>query len=31
MLEADYPFNIKIDKSEKKFDIKSIGYDNFDG
>ena len=31
MLEADYPFNIKVDKSMKKFDIKSIGYDNFDG
>jgi len=31
MLEADYPFNIKVDKSKQKFDIKSIGYDNFDG
>ena len=31
LLEADYPFHIKLDKSKEKFDIKSIGFDNFDG
>jgi len=30
-LEQDFPFNIRIDRNEKNFDIKSIGYDNFDG
>ena len=31
MLEADFPFHIKIDRSEKEFDIKSIGFDDFGG
>lgn len=31
LLEADYPFNIKVDKSKDNFDIKSIGYDDFGG
>jgi len=31
LLEADLPFNIRIDRNEKNFDIKSIGYDDFDG
>jgi 9-cis-epoxycarotenoid dioxygenase len=29
--ESCYPFNVKVDRSEELFDIKSIGYDNFDG
>lgn len=31
MFESDLPFNIKVDRNEKEFDIKSIGYDDFDG
>jgi len=31
LLEADLPFNIRVDRNEKSFDIKSIGYDDFDG
>ena len=30
-MESDYPFNIRIDRTEKEFDIKSIGHDDFDG
>lgn len=31
LVESDYPFNIRIDRNEKDFDIKSIGHDDFDG
>lgn len=31
LVESDYPFNIRIDRTEKEFDIKSIGHDDFDG
>lgn len=31
LLEADLPFNIRIDRNEKQFDIKSIGHDDFGG
>jgi len=31
LMEADLPFHIKIDRSEKNFDIKSISFDNFNG
>jgi 9-cis-epoxycarotenoid dioxygenase len=31
MVESDYPFNIRIDRNEKNFDIKSIGHDDFGG
>ena len=31
LLEADFPFNIKVNQSEKNFDILSIGHDDFDG
>jgi 9-cis-epoxycarotenoid dioxygenase len=31
MLEADFPFHIKVNKDEKNFDIQSIGHDNFGG
>lgn len=31
LVEADYPFNIKIDESKKNFDILSVGHDDFDG
>jgi carotenoid cleavage dioxygenase-like enzyme len=29
--ESCYPFNIKVDKNAKLFDIESIGYDTFGG
>jgi len=31
MYESDLPFNIKVDRNEKQFDITSIGFDDFDG
>jgi len=31
LVEADYPFNVVFERSEKSLDIKSIGHDNFDG
>lgn len=31
MHEQDFPFHIKIDRTKRDFDIKSIGHDNFDG
>lgn len=31
LVESDFPFNIRIDRTQKEFDIKSIGHDNFDG
>ena len=31
LLEADFPFHIKVDQNEKKFDILSIGHDDFNG
>ena len=31
LLEGDFPFHIMIDRSEKEFDIKSIGFDDFGG
>jgi 9-cis-epoxycarotenoid dioxygenase len=31
MYESDLPFNIKVDRNEKQFDIKSIGFDDFGG
>lgn len=30
-MEADFPFHIKIDRSEKNFDIRSISFDDFGG
>jgi len=30
-LESDFPFQIRLDRNDKNFDIKSIGYDDFDG
>jgi len=30
-LEANLPFHLKIERTEKEFDIKSIGHDDFDG
>lgn len=29
--EDSFPFQVKVDKDSKEFDIKSIGYDNFNG
>lgn len=29
--ESCYPYNIRVDKNAKQFDIQSIGYDNFGG
>lgn len=31
LFESDLPFHIKVDRSEELFDIKSIGFDDFDG
>ena len=31
MLEADLPFHIKIDRDDKGFDIRSIGFEDFGG
>jgi carotenoid cleavage dioxygenase-like enzyme len=31
LIEADFPYEIKVEKDAKEFDIKSIGYDDFDG
>ena len=31
LVETDLPFHVKVEESEKNFDIKSIGYDNFEG
>jgi len=31
LVEADMPFEVRVDKNAKEFDIKSIGYDDFDG
>ena len=31
LVESDLPFHVRIEESEKKFDIKSIGYDNYEG
>jgi carotenoid cleavage dioxygenase-like enzyme len=31
LVESDLPFNIRIDRNEKNFDIKSIGHDDFNG
>lgn len=30
LVEADFPFEVKVDK-EEQFDIKSVGYNNFNG
>lgn len=31
LLEADYPFNIKVDTEKENLDILSIGHDDFEG
>ena len=31
LVEVDFPFHVKFDKNETSFDIRSIGYDNFNG
>lgn len=31
LVEADLPFEVRVDKNSKDFDIQSIGYDNFNG
>lgn len=31
MVESNLPFEIKIDQTQKDFDIKSVGLDNFNG
>jgi carotenoid cleavage dioxygenase-like enzyme len=31
MYESDLPYNIRVDRDEKNFDIKSIGFDDFGG
>jgi carotenoid cleavage dioxygenase-like enzyme len=31
LVEVDFPFHVKVDESEKQFDIKSIGYDDYEG
>lgn len=31
LVESNYPYKIKVDQSEKSFDIKSVGHETFDG
>ena len=31
LLEVDHPFEVKVDKNSELFDIKSVGYDDFNG
>jgi len=31
LLEADLPFQVKVERSDKSVDLKQVGYDNFDG
>ena len=31
LVESDLPFHVKVEESEKNFDIKSIGYDDYEG
>ena len=31
MLEADFPFEVKVEKMDKLYDVVSKGYDDFDG
>lgn len=31
LIESNIPFNIKVERQNDKVDVKSIGYDDFDG
>jgi len=31
LVEVDFPLRIKVEKKPEKFDVKRIGYEDFDG